>query len=205
MFQNICYARVTVEKLDSCNLTVLSDIEYKLKLCEKLEAVNPSLRSFFRGKKAIIVAGITAILKLVTHDKSRNSVSLAEEFDFICERENQIKHMSLYHERRFAKLGYSAASILHAYPLLQILPTETSKTNLLVSACKLYLSCEFFPTELKVLAFFTHKVTLPFLNCVEISDQETLLTVLPQLYKDLKDGNIDTLVRFLVTTCSSFV
>ena len=128
----------TVEKLDSCNLTVLSDIEYKLKLREKFEAVNPSLRSFFRGKKAIVVAGITAILKLVIHDKSGNSVSLAEEFDFICECENQVKHMSLYHERRFAKLGYSAASILHAYPLLQILLTESSKTNLLVSACKLY-------------------------------------------------------------------
>ena len=61
------------------------------------------------------------------------------------------------------------------------------------------LSCEFFLTELKVLAFFTHKVTLPFLNCVEISEQETLLTVLPQLYKDMKDGNADTLVCFLVT------
>ena len=40
------------------------------------------------------------------YDKSGDSTSLAEEFDFICEREGQVKHMSLYHERRFTKLGY---------------------------------------------------------------------------------------------------
>ena len=83
----------TVEKLDHCNLTVLADIEGKVKLRQKLKAINPSLRMFFRGKKAVAVAGITAILKLVTHDKSGNSVSLADEFDFICEQEGQVKHV----------------------------------------------------------------------------------------------------------------
>ena len=53
-----------------------------------------------------------------------------------------MKHMSLYHERRFNKLGYSAASILQAFPLLQLL------------------------------AYFTKKITLPFLNCIEKCNQE---------------------------------
>ena len=82
--------------------------------------------------------------------------------------------MSLYHERRFTKLGYSAASILHALPLLQMLLTETPKSNLLVEACRLYLECEFLLTELKVLSYFTFKVTPLFLNFVEKNNQEKL-------------------------------
>ena len=182
----------TVEKLDHCNLTVRADIEGKVKLRQKLEAINPSLRTFFRGKKVVAVADITVILKLVTHDKSGNSVSLADE------REGRVKHMSLYHERRFTKLGYSAGSILHAYPLLQMLLAETSKSNLLVEACKLYMGCELFLTELKLLAYFTHKVTLPLLNCVEKSNQNVLLVLLPKLFEDLKKGCTDTLKDFIV-------
>ena len=103
-------------------------------------------------------------------DKSANSCSLADEFDFIVEREGKVKHMSLYHQRRFAKLGYSAASILNALPLLQMLLRESGKCNLLVQACRMYVQCEIF-IELHVLAYFTHKVTLPLLNCVEVCDQ----------------------------------
>ena len=82
----LCKSHV-VEKLDASNLTVLASLEDKVKLRQRLEAINPSLRPFFRGKKAVVVAGIQAILKLVTHDKSGNTTSLAEEFDFIIERE----------------------------------------------------------------------------------------------------------------------
>ena len=69
---------------------------------------------------------------------------------------------------------------------------------MLVEACKIYLECEFL-TELHLLAYFTTKVTLPFLNCVEKSTQEELLEVLPRLYADLLVGNTDTLKPFLVT------
>ena len=106
--------------------------------------------------------------------------------------------MSLYHERRFTKLGYSAASILQALPLLQSLLDETWKSNLLVEACKIYLGCEFFLTELQLLAYFTHKITLPFLNCVEKSSQTVLLQMLPKLHLDLLAGNTETLKDFSV-------
>ena len=161
-------------------------------------SLNPSLRAFFSGKKAVVIAGITALLKLVTHDKSANSTSIADEFDYIVEREGETKHMSLYHGRRFTNLGYSAVSVIHAHPLLEMLLAETSKINLLVEACKLYLKCEFLWTELQVLAYFTYKVTLPLLNCVEVSDQATLLKIFAKLYADLKQGNTDTLQHFIV-------
>ena len=91
-------------------------------------------------------------------------LTLADEFDFIVEKEGKVKHMSLYHQRRLAKLGYSAASVLEAIPLFQMFLNETEMDNLLVQACRLYIKCEFFITELKALTYFTHKITLPFLN-----------------------------------------
>ena len=110
----------------------------------------------------------------------------------------KVKHMSLYHQRRFAKLGHSAASILSALPLLQMLLLETEKDNLLVQACRMYIECEFFISELQALAYFTHKVTLPLLNCVEVCDQLSLLTILPQLYNDLCVYNMNTLDKYSV-------
>ena len=100
--------------------------------------------------------------------------------------------MSLCHQHRCAKLGYAAGSILAALPLLQMLLLETEKNNLLVQACRLFVKCEFFLTELYVLTYFTHKVTLPLLNCVEISDQSQLLQIFSKLHKDLSNGKMDT-------------
>ena len=76
---------------------------------------------------------------------------------------------------------------------------ETEKNNLLVQACRLYVKCDFFLTELHLLAYFTHRVTLPLCNCVEISDQSQLLHIFPKLYEDLPNGKMDTLQDFLVS------
>ena len=57
----------------------------------------------------------------------------------------------------------------------------------------------FFLTELHVLAYFTHKVRFPLLNCVEISDQSQLLHIFPNLYEDMSNGKMDTLKEFLVS------
>ena len=65
--------------------------------------------------------------------------------------------MSLYHNRRFTKLGYSAASILQPFLLLQSFLEETWKSNLPVQACKICLDCELFLTELQLLAYLLHK------------------------------------------------
>ena len=89
----LCKSHV-VEKLDASNLDVLAAFEERVKLRQCLEAINPALKPFFRGKKAVVVADIQAILKLVSYDKSGNSSSLAEEFDFIIEREGAVKLIS---------------------------------------------------------------------------------------------------------------
>ena len=156
------------------------------------------MKPFFRGKKAVVVAVIPAILKLVSHDKKANSSSLVEESDVITKREHAVKHMSLYHKRRFTKLGYSAASILQTFPLLQSLLEETWKSNLLAQACKIYLDCELFLTELQLLAYFTKKITLPFLNCVDKCSQEQLLEILLLLYLDSFAENPNTLEEYQV-------
>lgn len=101
--------------------------------------------------------------------------------------------MSLYTEHRFTKLWYAAASIVHVLPLLMLL-NETDKSNLLAGSCKLYLESEFFITELKLLEYFTYKVTLPFLYFMEISEQTNFL----RLYNDHKEGKINMLEKYLV-------
>ena len=183
----------TMEKLDKSNLSVLNVLEQSMKLRNTLESVNPALKLFFKGNAAVVEAGIYELLKLVTYDKSAKLCSLADEFDYILEREGKVKHMSLYHRHRFAKLRYAAVSILAALPLLQMLFIETEKNSLLVQACRLYVECEFFLTKLHALTYFTHEVTLPLLNYVEISDQSQLLHIIPKLYEDLSNGKMDTL------------
>lgn len=44
----------TVEALDRANLNTLSQVEKTLELRKKFEEINPSLRSFFRGKKTVM-------------------------------------------------------------------------------------------------------------------------------------------------------
>ena len=53
-------------------------------------------------------------------------------------------------------------------------------------------------TELAVLAYFTHKITLPFLYFVEVSSQVQLLQMFPQLFNDLKEGKMDTLKDYVI-------
>ena len=69
---------------------------------------------------------------------------------------------------------------------------------MLIEACKLYVNCELFITELHLLVVFTHKVTLPFLNCIEKSTQEELLKIFPKLHCDLLNHDMDTLQDFQV-------
>ena len=89
----------------------MAAFEERVKPRQHLEAINHALKPFFRESKAVVVADIQVLLKLVSYDKSGNSSSLAEKFDVIIEREGAVKYMSLCHERRLTKLGYSAASI----------------------------------------------------------------------------------------------
>jgi hypothetical protein len=46
---------------------------------QRIEAVNPNLKTFFCGKKAIVECGIYAMLNLVSQEKSGNTATLADE------------------------------------------------------------------------------------------------------------------------------
>lgn len=107
--------------------------------------------------------------------------------------------MSLYKSRRFAYLGFCCASILDALPYLQMLLTETHLENLHTETAKLFIDCEFFLTELKALAYFSHSVTFPLLNCVAVCSQKELCEIFPKLYHDLKNGLTTTLKKYAVS------
>ena len=51
---------------------------------------------------------------------------------------------------------------------------------------------------MKALAFFTHRVTLPLLNCVAQGSQDDLVRLFPELWNDLKQGDMNTLSRYEV-------
>ena len=188
----------TVEKFDETNLKVLMKIEKAVNQRQIFECINPTLKSFFRGKKTVVESGIKALISLVSREKSGNSTSLADQFDYICEREGVVKRIFLYQQRRFCKLGKAAAAIVEAYPYLNMLLSEATTSNLLVQACHLYLSSEIFLTELETLAYFNENITFPFLHCVEKSSQQELLQILPKLHKDLLNKKVDTLKKFVV-------
>ena len=151
-----------------------------------------------RGDKSIVVTGIKSILNLISHEKSASPTNLANLFDAICEREGAVKHMSLYQERRFAKLGYVAGSVLDAIPLLETLLQEAPSQNLHTESVRIYMECEFFSTALAVLSYFSYNVSLPLLNCVERCSQSELCTIFPNLHKDLLEGKTNTLSEFNV-------
>ena len=75
------------------------------------------------------VAAIKTIINFVSHDKSVTSMNQAALFDHILKRENKVKHILLYQERRFTELGYSGASILDALPYIRMVANETHLNN----------------------------------------------------------------------------
>ena len=134
--------------------------------------MNPNVKSFLCGKTSIVEAAITSILSLVSHDKLAHSTNQAELFEYILQREGQVKHIAMYYERRFSKLGYLAASILQSLPYLHMLLNESHLSNQHIEIVRMFLDSEFLITELQVLAYFTHVVTLPFLYFVEVNSQK---------------------------------
>ena len=103
----------------------------------------------------------------------------------------------LYRER-FIKLGYSTTSILNALQYLRMLLNETHLSNQHVEIVRMFLDSEFFITELTVLAYFTHCVSLPLLNFVEVNSQHRLFEIFLKLFQDLKKGKMGTLSDYLV-------
>ena len=180
----------TCEKLDETNIQTLNEIEIKIGLRKQLEKREPQLKSFLRSAKSVVLAAIKAFLKLVAKEGDGKTTSLADTFDLILEEDNVYKSYSLYKERRFSKLGYSAGSIYDCLPQFQKLLERTHLNNLLVRACRLYLESDYIKTALRALANFTYCVTMPFLNCVERCNQNQLVEILPTLHSDLKNKTL---------------
>ena len=106
----------TCEKLDEACLNALVDVESKIKFAQLVSKRQPQLMSFIRQSKCVALSSLRALLKLVSHEESAKSTSLSKEFDLQLEKDGVCKSMSLYKERRFTKLGYSAASVLDCLP-----------------------------------------------------------------------------------------
>ena len=127
------------------------------------------------------MCAIMALLKLVSNEESAKPTSLAKEFDIQLEKDNVAKSFSLYKERRFTKFGYMAAAIVECIPQFIKVLNQTTHSNMLTEACRLYLESDYIITALKCLANFTHTVTMPFLNCIEKSDQNDPIVTLRKL------------------------
>ena len=90
-------------------------------------------------------------------------------FILFCKGRIKKSTISLYQERRFTKRGYTVASILDVMPYLQMLVNESHLANQHIETACMFLDCEFLITNLFALAYFTHPISLPLLNFVEIS------------------------------------
>ena len=184
----------TCEAFDKGNLTVLKDIEKSLNLKSKLLVHLPNLRSFICN--GIAQAAINAYSKLVTNDGHKSS--LHEEFDAELSRSNKAKKFSIFKERRFALLGYTAAAAIHHFDDINATLSCTNSQNQLVQACKLYSQVDYVKVSLMCIAWFTYKITLPFLNMCELEPPSKLLEILPKLQKDLHSGILSTLDNYSV-------
>ena len=193
-FHLLCVSH-TCEVFDRGNMAILKELEMKIKLREAVIARMPALKSFLTNK-SVTVAALEALNKLVINDGHKSSQW--EMFDKILQDKGKTKKHSQYLERRFAKLGYSAATVVYHLEDYEDLLHDVKSNNQLVQACRVYLQCEFVIIGLKVLSWFTSAVTLPFLNMVEKSKQSDLLKILPELHKDLKERKTDTLNEFMV-------
>ena len=184
----------TCEVFDSGNLAVLRQVELRLGIHDKIVKVMPFLKSFI--SKGLIQAVIEAIGKLISNDG--HSTSLYAEFEQVLNKVGKPKKLALYKERRFGLLGYSAAALLHHICDITETLSDTGASNQLVQACRLYLDIPYIEIALRCVAWFTYKVTLPFLNMCELENPHKLLELLPKLHDDLKRANMDTLKNYQV-------
>ena len=71
-------------------------------------------------------------------------------FDYTVQREGQVKHIAMYYEHRFTKLGYWASSILWSLPYLHMLLSESHLSNQHIEIVQMFLDFEFLMTKLQV-------------------------------------------------------
>lgn len=193
----LCKSHVC-EKMDECCIDTLAQIERKLNLGDQFIAKIPRLKSFVRSNKSIAVTAMDALLKLVSHEASGKTISLATEFDHILDEEGISKSFCLHEKRRFTRLGHTAGAIVDCLPQFKRVLEESSLNNLLAQACRMYIESDYIVAALRALANFTFKVTMPYVNCVEKTTQVELKGILFKLHTELRSGQLTTLDDFHV-------
>ena len=134
----------TCEVLDSGNLLVLKHVEEKVDLKNKIVKSMRSLQPFL--SKGLIPAVITALSKLVSNDGLGNQRS--------------------WHSTRKDALA-SWDTVLLLFSTTEDLKNTlelSGSNNQLVQTCEMYLEIEYIEIAQRCVAWFTYKVTLPFLN-----------------------------------------
>ena len=122
-------------------------------------------------------------------------ISLSDARNCLVEWEGRIKRMSLYHQRRYAKLGYSAASALD---LLHMLLHELRKIIFWSSLANCtWMWIFLYWTASLVLLYLDSDTT--FVNMCWDQQPKDLFQILPALYRDLADGNMHTLDKYHVS------
>ena len=93
----LCKSHVC-EKLDATNVSALESIESKIRLREKIEKRDPSLKSFLRQKKSVAAnVVIPALLKLIARKASSCTSSLSDEFSLILQEDSVYKRKEGLH------------------------------------------------------------------------------------------------------------
>ena len=144
------------EKLDESCVNALVRVGSDLKYSELLIKCQPRLKSFIRQTKCLAICAMKAMLKLVANEESAKPTSLAKEFDVQLEEDGVSKPLSLYKERRFTKLGYTAGAIVECLPQFREVLNKAKKSNMLSEACKLYVENEYVTCAWKALENFTY-------------------------------------------------
>lgn len=190
----LCNSHVC-EAFDRGNLSVLKEIESSIGLKDILTSMLPELKSFLFGKSCTESA-LLAFTRIAINTGHQSSLYL--EFEKIIADNGKSKKFSLFKERRFCLLGYTAAAVLYHLQDFKDLLATTKSNNLLVLACRIYVENEFLLSCFAALAYFTYRVTFPYFNFCEKSTQIEAREVFPQLFKDLECMKVDTLDDFRV-------
>lgn len=175
---------------------MLMKAEDAVGLKEKLIGHLPELKSFLSTKKTCTEAALTAFTKLATNTGHQSSHF--NQFEEILARNGDSKRFGLVKDRRFCNLGYIAAAVLHHKAALQEVLDTTKSNNLLVLACRVYLENKFLMNCIASLAYFTYKVNFPLFKLSLDGNQEDCKDLLPKLFVDLQNCNLDTLDKYKV-------
>ena len=122
----------TFEALNIPNINVLASLEKSLKFREASESINTCVKSFVQGQKPVVFYAIKSIDNFASHDKLSSSTNQRELIDYVRQRENKVKYLSLYQEQCFTKFGYSYASIFDAMLRIQMVLTMLTRHVLLM-------------------------------------------------------------------------